>query len=44
MLSSFSFLFPIPTIVSIIGLITTYYGIVLLFEISLWLINLVRGR
>jgi len=43
-LSSFSFLFPMPTLVSVLLLAISFHIALLIFDFSLWLIHLIRGR
>jgi len=43
-LNMFSYLFPVATLLTVIGFALLYYIVVFGLDISLWVIHLVRGR
>jgi len=43
-LNMFSFIVPVGTLLTVLGIVLAYYVAILLLDISLWLIHLVRGR
>jgi len=42
--TSFSFLFPMPTVVAVLEVAITFHAALLLFDFTLWIIHLIRGR
>lgn len=42
--SSFSFLFPMPTVLAVLLLALSFHVALLLFDFTLWVIHLLRGR
>ncbi len=42
--SSFSFLFPMPTIVAVLIVALSFHAAILILDFSLWIIHLIRGR
>jgi len=43
-INMFSFLFPVDTLLSVLLLAFLYHGILLLFDMALWVIGLIRGN
>jgi len=43
-LSSFSFLFPMPVLLVVLGVAISFHIAILIFDFTLWVIHLIRGR
>jgi len=42
--NEFSFLFPVSSLVAVLGIVMVYYIAILAWDIGLWIIHLFRGR
>jgi len=43
-INAYSFLFPVSTLLTVLGVVMTYYITMLVFDTGLWIIHLIRGN